>query len=81
MTRSTKSEVMSGLAEVLVIAELTAQEAASIGEAIEYLQTEFFNEDASREIDRLTAVNEQQTEIIALQESRISELEDANGDV
>ena len=71
----THKEVLNLLTRVLVECEMDARVAAAIGEAIEYLRNGFFNKDASREIDRLTAINEQQAEIIELQERRIAKLE------
>lgn len=74
-----RKEIINGLTHVLLTVELTAEQTTAIGTAIEYLQQQFFNEDASREIDRLTVINEQQAEIIGWQESRIQQLEAVDG--
>lgn len=64
----TRQEVISGLTKILIDADLSAEHAAAIDYAIEYLKTSFFNEDASREIDRLTVELKKRNE-------RICELE------
>ena len=71
----TGKDVINGLTRVLLVESLTAGSSAAIGAAIDYLQGGFFNEDASREIDRLTLMNEQKDEIIAEQQQRIYALE------
>ncbi len=73
-----RKEIINGLTQVLLSVELTGEQSTAIGDAIDYLQQQFFNEDASREIDRLTILNEQQAEIISWQETRITALEDAH---
>lgn len=79
MNELTRNRVVNVLTDVLASAELAAKEAAKICSVIEYLQTGFFNEDASREIDRLTKINAQQAEITAWQESYTNALERQHG--
>lgn len=73
-----RKDVINGLTRVLLSADLQAQHSADIGSAIAYLQLRFLDEDASKEIDRLTLMNEQKDEIIQLQQKRIYALEDAH---
>lgn len=73
----TRKEITNGLACVLLSADLSPESSAAIGNAIAFMQDGFFNEDASKEIDRLTLLVEQKDDIIERHLARIWELENA----